>query len=236
MLAKLVVSALLLAPSAFAASVWGQCGAAPAPSGTPGVTTRYWDCCKPSCSWPGKGGTAPAKSCAKDGITALGSNEVSACNGGSAYACNDYQPIQISDTLSYGFAAANIQGLQETDWCCGCYELTFTSGPVSGKQFVVQVLNTGADLGGGHFDLQIPGGGVGLFNGCSSQWGASSTGWGATYGGISSKDQCSQLPAQLQAGCNWRFGWFQNADNPSMTFRKVTCPSQLTAKSGCNRS
>jgi hypothetical protein len=29
-----------------------------------------------------------------------------------------------------------------------------------------------------HFDLQIPGGGVGIFNGCSSQWGAPNDGWG----------------------------------------------------------
>ena len=39
--------------------------------------------------------------------------------------------------------------------------LTFTSGPVSGKKMVVQVTNTGGDLGDNHFDLQMPGGGVG---------------------------------------------------------------------------
>ncbi|KAJ3038346.1 hypothetical protein HDV00_000767 [Rhizophlyctis rosea] len=184
---------------------------APQAGGTSGTTTRYWDCCKPSCSWNGKGGTAPAKSCAKDGVTALGSNTASACDGGSSYTCNGYQPIVVSDSLSYGFAAAKIQGLQESDWCCACYQLDFTSGTVAGKTMIVQVLNTGGDLGAGHFDLQIPGGGVGLFNGCSSQWGAPSTGWGAQYGGISSASQCSQLPSQLQSGCNWRFNWFKNA-------------------------
>lgn len=30
-----------------------------------------------------------------------------------------------------------------------------------------------------HFDLQIPGGGVGLFNGCQSQWNAPADGWGS---------------------------------------------------------
>ncbi|KAJ3047732.1 hypothetical protein HK097_011253 [Rhizophlyctis rosea] len=209
---------------------------APAAQGTPGNTTRYWDCCKPSCSWPGKGSSSPARTCAKDGTTFLSdANAKNSCDGGSSYTCNSYQPFAVNDSLSYGFAAAKIAGLSESDWCCACYELTFTSGPVAGKKHVVQILNTGGDLGQGHFDLQIPGGGVGLFNGCSSQWGAPSSGWGAQYGGISSASQCSQLPSQLQSGCNWRFNWFKNADNPSVTFRKVTCPSELTSKSGCSK-
>lgn len=83
--------------------------------------------------------------------------------------CNNNQPIEISDELAYGFAAASISGQSESDWCCACYELTFTSGPVEGKKMVVQITNTGGDLGNNHFDLQLPGGGVGLFNGCSSQ-------------------------------------------------------------------
>lgn len=99
---------------------------------------------------------------------------------------------------------------------------------------LLQVTNTGSDVGEGHFDLQIPGGGVGIFNGCSSQWGAPSGGWGAQYGGVSSASQCSQLPGQLQGGCNWRFGWFQGADNPTVNYQKVACPSQLTSISGCS--
>ncbi|KAJ3046912.1 hypothetical protein HK097_000404, partial [Rhizophlyctis rosea] len=208
---------------------------APAAQGTPGNTTRYWDCCKPSCSWPGKGSPTAARTCAKDGVTFMGSNEKNACDGGNSYTCNDYQPWAINDNLSYGFAAANIAGLTEADWCCGCYELTFTSGPVAGKTHIVQVLNTGSDLGAGHFDLQIPGGGVGLFNGCSAQWGAGPSGWGGQYGGINGALECSMLPTQLQKGCQWRFNWFKNADNPYMTFRKVTCPSELSSKSGCSR-
>lgn len=33
----------------------------------------------------------------------------------------------------------------ETDWCCGCYELKFTTGPIAGKTMVVQAQNTGYD-------------------------------------------------------------------------------------------
>lgn len=149
--------------------------------------------------------------------------------------CNNNQPWAVNDNLAYGFAAANIAGSSESGWCCSCYELTFTSGPVSGKKMVVQVTNTGGDLGQNHFDLQIPGGGVGVFNGCSSQWGAPESGWGARYGGISSLSDCNSLPSQLQAGCKWRFNWFKNADNPSMTFKTVTCPADLVTRTGCKR-
>jgi hypothetical protein len=80
----------------------------------------------------------------------------------------------------------------------------------------------------------IPGGGVGLFNGCSPQWGAPSpNGWGQQYGGVTSRDQCNQLPSQLQPGCYWRYDWFMNADNPNVNFKEVACPSQLTNISGC---
>ncbi|KAI6198649.1 Cellulase [Aphelenchoides besseyi] len=204
-------------------------------SGT-GTTTRYWDCCKPSCSWPGKAQfkQGPVQTCGVDDKPLNdGGNTASGCNGGGAYTCSTQQPWAVNDTTSYGFAAANIGGSSESQWCCACYKLTFTSGPVSGKDFVVQVTNTGADLGSNHFDLQIPGGGVGLFNGCSAQWQAPSQGWGKQYGGIDTVDQCSQLPAALQSGCKWRFEWFQNADNPSMKFEKVKCPTEITEKSGC---
>lgn len=41
-----------------------------------GHTTRYWDCCKASCSWPGKADvTSPVKTCAADGIKLVDANE-----------------------------------------------------------------------------------------------------------------------------------------------------------------
>ncbi|KAI6212593.1 Cellulase [Aphelenchoides besseyi] len=194
----------LLALLPFVLTVNGQ-------SGT-GTTTRYWDCCKPSCSWPGKAQfkTGPVQTCGVDDKPLADANTASGCNGGGAYTCSSQQPWAVNDTTSYGFAAANIAGSNEAGWCCACYKLTFTSGPVSGKDMVVQVTNTGGDLGANHFDLQIPGG--------------------------DTADQCSQLPAALQSGCKWRFEWFQNADNPSMKFEKVSCPAEITAKSGCERA
>ena len=100
---------------------------------------------------------------------------------------------------------------------------------------IVQATNTGADLAEGQFDLAIPGGGVGIYNGCTDEWGAPPSGWGAQYGGISS-NTCSTFPKALQAGCNWRFGdFFEGADNPTVDWKSVTCPKALTDKTGCVR-
>lgn len=201
-----------------------------------GKTTRYWDCCKPSCAWSGKGPvSAPVKTCKKDGSFLTDPNAASGCNGGPSYVCSNNSPWAVNDKLAYGFAAAVISGQTEQVSCCACYKLTFTNTQIAGKQMIVQVVNTGEDLGSNHFDLQIPGGGVGIFNGCSSQWGAPNDGWGSRYGGVSSLDQCNQLPSQLQNGCRFRFQWFQNADNPTMSFEPVTCPVEITNITGCRR-
>ncbi|KAG8849485.1 hypothetical protein FRB91_009852 [Serendipita sp. 411] len=111
----------------------------------------------------------------------LGPDVKSGCDGGSAFTCADNQPWAVSDSLAYGFAAVKLSGSSESQWCCQCYQLTFTSGPASGKTMIVQATNTGGDLGSNHFDLLMPGGGVGIFNGCNAQYGS----WngGAQYGG-----------------------------------------------------
>jgi hypothetical protein len=114
--------------------------------------------------------------------------------------------------------------------------LIFTSSPVANKELIVQVTNTGSDLGDNQFDLQMPGGGFGIFNGCASQFSSTpASSWGQQYGGVSQRSDCNQLPSVLQAGCFWRFDWFQNADNPPMRFEQVTCPSVLTANTQCVR-
>jgi hypothetical protein len=111
--------------------------------------------------------------------------------------------------------------------------VTFTSGKAKGKIMVVQSVNTGGDLGDNQFDLQIPGGGVGMFDGCSSQFGGLG---GSRYGGISNRSDCASMPAALQPGCDWRFDWFNFADNPSHSFTQVSCPDELVNRSGCRRN
>ncbi|KAI5202638.1 hypothetical protein E4T39_04677 [Aureobasidium subglaciale] len=201
-----------------------------------GKTTRYWDCCKGSCSWPGKADvSAPVTTCDKSDNPLTDANTASACDGGSAYMCSDQSPWAVSDDLAYGFAAVNIAGGSEDSWCCSCYKLTFTTTAIAGKSMIVQATNTGGDLGSNQFDLAIPGGGVGIFNACTDEFNAPSSGWGAQYGGISS-NTCSTFPKALQPGCGFRWDWFEGADNPEVEFERVACPAEITAKSGCTRT
>ncbi|KAK5171115.1 uncharacterized protein LTR77_004259 [Saxophila tyrrhenica] len=200
-----------------------------------GSTTRYWDCCKGSCSWPGKADvSSPVQMCGINDTPLSDPNEKSASDGGNGYMCSDQSPWAVNETMSYGFAAVNIPGGSEASWCCACYELTFTSEKVAGKKMIVQATNTGADLAGGQFDLAMPGGGVGIYNACTKQWGAPAQGWGEQYGGIAT-DECDTFPSALQPGCSWRFDWFGNSDNPDVDWKQVTCPKALTDKTGCIR-
>ncbi|ORX80543.1 hypothetical protein BCR32DRAFT_220853 [Anaeromyces robustus] len=208
---------------------------------TKGKTTRYYDCCKPSCSWPGKAEvTQPVRQCSIDGKTLLTDfSAPSACQTdveGISHMCEAQQPWAVSDVLSYGFAAAALPGGESLS-CCACYALTFSDPPIRGKQMVVQVTNTGSDVGSNQFDIQIPGGGVGIFDACTNMYGlpAGSNGWGDKYGGIRSIEDCDTFPEALQAGCRWRFEFLLGADNPNMTFVEVECPKVLTDITGCIR-
>jgi hypothetical protein len=150
--------------------------------------------------------------------------------------CSSQSPWDVNATLAYGFAVVNIAGGSEASWCSACYALKFTSGAVVGKTLVVQTTNTGGDLGSNQFDLAIPGGEVGISNGCKQQWGAPSGGWGAQYGGISDRSVCATFPPALQAGCEWRFDWFEGVVNPTVEFEQVQCPEEIVAGTGSQRS
>ena len=107
-------------------------------------------------------------------------------------------------------------------------------GPLVDKEMIVQVTNRGDDLRNNHFDIQIPGGGFGIFDkACPTQF--SGFAWGAQYGGVGQRAACANLPPPLRAGCYWRFDWFKNANNPNVSFRRVACPVALTNKSKCIR-
>jgi len=114
-----------------------------------GWATRYWDGCKPHCSWLGnnidpnkpKPWNGICKNCNKenkevstydkhpnwtDGLYWAGYLSVpSSCddpdNPKGTYACWDMAPIAINDTLAYGFAAMN----EEIAECGTCYQLEF---------------------------------------------------------------------------------------------------------------
>jgi hypothetical protein len=204
-------------------------------SGGAGFATRYWDCCQPACATNG------GHKCSQDGVTQTGDNS-SACTGGGAFACYDDALRAISNCLSYGHTA------KANPNCGGCFRIQFTgtghdnandigSKLIQGKQMIVKVTNTGSDVAGNQFDLMIPGGGVGLFNGCSRQWGTNDL--GEQYGGFladcttgtrAQKKECVRLkcmniPAgSARNGCLWFVDWFEIADNPNFTSEPTNCP------------
>ena len=122
-------------------------------SGT-GTTTRYWDCCKPSCAWNDLstlGISSAVQSCDAQDNVLTDTSAASGCAGGTAYMCSSQSPWAVSDDLAYGFAAVTAASPN----CCQCYSLKFTSGAVSGKTMIVQATNTGSDVGSTQFDLAV---------------------------------------------------------------------------------
>ncbi len=186
----------------------------------------------------------------------MGSNydAASSCSGGNAFMCYDYAPWAVSPTLAYGFAAVNPAMIS----CGKCYQLQFDGGSHNGstdgtstlttKTMIVQTINTGR-VEMNQFDILVPGGGVGDFDACTSQWGTSNI--GERYGGIflscqrssgdySSLKTCASNWCQelfgsrpdLLDGCNWFVDWFGVADNPTLIYKEIACPDAIKAVSG----
>jgi hypothetical protein len=116
------------------------------------ITTRYWDCCKPSCAWNGKADVSkPVLSCTADDKPTDVAAGTACGTGGTAYGCSNQQPWAVNDTMSYGYAGVFIKpdlthGGIEGAWCCACYQLDFTSDPLRGKSLIVQASNTAYDI------------------------------------------------------------------------------------------
>jgi hypothetical protein len=233
-----------------AGSTSGGTPLTPINGGSTGFATRYWDCCKPACAWPGNQSMVSCNSGATSstGSQSKGNSNTNACDGGNAYMCYDFEPWVDSSNgdVAYGFAAAS-----GTNYVCGrCFEVQFPGTGHSGpnapglvqKTMYLQVINNGG-VADNQFDILIPGGGVGAENGCSMEWGAN-TDLGMQYGGLyaecnddisCTQTKCNTVFAgkpDLLAGCNWFLNWFTGADNPNIIFKQVSCPSQLTSKSG----
>ena len=100
------------------------------------------------------------------------------CSGGSAYMCDTYAPIPVSDDLAYGFAI-HVTDNQNGDnpSCCKCHEVRWLTGAAANKTMVVQIVTpggSGGDVKKNDLILLTPGGGVGpLSSGCTSQYGNS---------------------------------------------------------------
>lgn len=227
--------------------------------GGSGWATRYWDCCKPSCSWNENAGGHLTKQC-----DAKGKNQnndygaQSVCSGGNAATCLSQIPFTIDGCTQYAFAFAAVPA-SNGGQCGKCFQLTFTGKGKYGdspgikslanthKKLIIMVTNVGHDVEQGQFDIMIPGGGVGAFNGCSQMgWGNQ----GAQYGGLLSdcevesnyshnetkqclKKRCESVfsnDEQAKEGCLFLANWMNAASNPMHTYVEVECPEVLKKK------
>lgn len=247
----------------------------PVSGGQKGWGSRYWDCCKPHCSWPEQT-KRYAANCDKDGKeipcfktvtngtwTGVQGTRSGCDQDGEAYMCYSHVPYAVCDELALGFAAVPAN----TDICGKCYQIDFDGGfkhgdpkpahlLMKGKSMIVMASNIGHDVGGGQFDMMIPGGGLGAFrNGCQKQWGVDVNNEslvGKGYGGFIStcqqklgydatpdeykscvRSMCNNLfgknPAlrDLYDGCIWYVDWMHAVDNPTFTYKEVECPQVL---------
>ncbi len=220
-----------------------------------GFASRYWDCCKPHCSWPEHAHGNYSKQCTNKGTkesTDWGGGSV--CSGGALMTCTSQIPIIVNDNLAYAFAAVPAA---DGGSCGKCYALQFDGKgkyeskinhqKLKNKILVVMATNIGSDVQQGQFDVMIPGGGVGLFNGCASMgWGNQ----GSQYGGLLSdgcegdskgytarKDclaaKCEKAfanDAKAKEGCMFLATWMEAAGNPTHEYKEVECPAGLKAQ------
>jgi len=218
-----------------------------------GWATRYWDCCKPSCSWTANA-VHTAQTCRVDGTIITDTNERSTCDGGAAAACTSQVPIVVNDNLAYAFAAVPAAN---GGYCGKCFDLEFTGEgkydnddllrSLKGKHLIVMCSNVGTDVQSGQFDVMIPGGGVGIFNGCGSMVGWNLDPTSERYGGMLSdcerscnyvrscyrsclEQKCNSAfsgDANAKEGCLFLAHWMNCAGNPLHNFREVECPMLL---------
>jgi len=227
---------------AFAGGAFAQAG--------DGWLSRYWDGCKPSCSWSGKqyNGQGQCKECDKSNNKMNTSDgNRSSCDGGNSYTCWDMSPWAVDNTTAYGYAAAH-----RDNQCGTCWELTFNgqsngdatnASTLNGKKLTVMISNIGGDVAGNQLDFLVPGGGVGQFDSFSSQIGVSGSVLGERYGGLVSagckgKPDCLKTKCDaafggsgkdwLKAGCYFYANWMGAVDNPRYNAKSVTCPAALT--------
>ena len=225
-----------------------------------GFASRYWDCCKPSCSWTNNAGAGnEARQCDAQMNVISNPNESSMCDGGRSTTCLSQIPFTIKGCDNLGFAFGAVPGAGPK--VCGrCFLLSFTGQgkyetklnhkKLAQKKLVVMASNIGYDVAGGQFDVMIPGGGVGLFNGCANILGNN---MGAQYGGLLSDcenevgwggsddeiykrrkecltNKCNTVfasKANAKAGCLFQANFMEAAGNPLHTFKEIECPQVL---------
>jgi len=128
---------------------------------------------------------------------------------------------------------------------------------------LLQSINTGSDVTGNQFDMQIGDGGAGAFNTCAGgktpghdtmyPGTYDSSNWGHQYGGVENKEQCTNLPKfpakdgpmkaagdDLVALCEYGFdngARMEGGGNPSIvSLGRVKCPEELVEMTQIQRN
>lgn len=131
------------------------------------------------------------------------------------------------------------------------------------KELILQSINTGSDVAGTQFDMQVGDGGAGAFNTCAGgkEPGVDSmfpgtyeqSNWGHEYGGVDNRSQCENLPlypekdaAMRIAGddlvtlCEYSFdkgARGEGGQNPSIqSIGRVKCPDTLVEMTQIQRN
>ena len=200
--------------------------------------------------------------------------EGDASEGDLAFACMDW--TFGSKSMKKAESAFNL--LHSEDVFFGVGTFGTSSDPQNGlgacyrlrakgvkKDIIAQSLNTGHDVAGNQFDLQIGAGGAGAYNTCAgssrSMYDGSVSVWGCQYGGIDTKEACSGLPKYPRDATAMRksrddlvslceYGWDQHvrlsgADQPAgpckynptlIDVARVKCPDQLVSLTWLQRA
>lgn len=226
-----------------------------------GWATRYWDGCMPSCSWSANAGSNTAKTCSANGKTESNGSGGSVCDGGSNAACLSQIPFTVDGCTEMGFAFAAVPA-SNGGQCGKCFQLTFTGTgkyetkenhkALAGKKLIIMVSNIGSDVNQGQFDIMIPGGGYGMYNGLGGyNWGSqgnqyggllsdceSEIGYSSSTGLLQKRKDClikkcgSAFGSDTQAkeGCLFLANFMEAAGNPNHNYVEVECPEVLKSR------
>ena len=128
-----------------------------------GYASRYWDCCKESCSWTVYAGRGnEARQCDNNQKIISDISAKSVCYGGPASAYFSYFPFNVDGCTEIRFAFAAVP-LAGPNICGRCFELSFTGEgkyettlnhqKLKGKKLIVMTSNIVNDFLGEQFDI-----------------------------------------------------------------------------------
>lgn len=176
--------------------------------------------------------------------------------GGMAFACMDWtfgSTAMLAAEASY----SSRSGGDPVYFGVGTYGVSYDSDKMGGlgmclrmeieglkRDIIAQSINTGHDVSGNQFDLQIGAGGAGAFNTCAgdsnSMFPGPKKAWGHQYGGPDKKAECKKLPQYPRdsgpmkaAGddlielCEYAFDQGVFSNPTILSIERVACPDEL---------